>query len=35
LRITAVDFMLLIVYAAVLLACVVETVAHTPACFKV
>ena len=31
----AVDFMLLVVYAVVLLACVVETVAHTPACFKV
>jgi beta-lactamase regulating signal transducer with metallopeptidase domain len=31
----AIDFMLLIAYAAVLLACVVETVAHTPACFKV
>lgn len=31
----AIDFMLLIAYAAVLLACVVETVAHTPACFKI
>ena len=31
----AVDFMLLIAYAAVLVTCVVETVAHTPACFKV
>jgi len=31
----AIDLMLLILYAAVLLACAVETVAHTPACFKV
>jgi beta-lactamase regulating signal transducer with metallopeptidase domain len=31
----AIDLMLLVAYAAVLLACVVETVAHTPGCFKV
>jgi bla regulator protein blaR1 len=31
----AADLMLIMVYAAVLLACVIETVAHTPSCFKV
>lgn len=31
----AIDLMLLIAYGAVLLACVFETIAHTPACFKV
>jgi len=31
----AVDLVLLIVYAAVLVACALETIAHTPGCFKV
>jgi beta-lactamase regulating signal transducer with metallopeptidase domain len=31
----AADLVLLVVYAAALVACVVETVAHTPGCFKV
>jgi beta-lactamase regulating signal transducer with metallopeptidase domain len=31
----AADLVLLMIYAAVLLACVVETIAHTPSCFKV
>lgn len=31
----AIDLMLLIAYGAVLLACVLETVAHTPSCFRV
>lgn len=31
----AIDLLLLIAYGAVLLACVLETIAHTPGCFKV
>jgi beta-lactamase regulating signal transducer with metallopeptidase domain len=31
----AVDLALILIYAAVLLACMVETIAHTPSCFKV
>lgn len=31
----AADLVLLLVYAAVLVACVVETIAHTPGCFKI
>ncbi len=31
----AIDLMLLVSYAAVLVACVLETIKHTPACFKV
>ena len=31
----AADLVLIMIYAAVLLACVVETIAHTPSCFKV
>jgi len=31
----AADLVLIIIYAAVLLACVIETIAHTPSCFKV
>jgi len=31
----AVDLVLITSYAAVLLACVVETIAHTPSCFKI
>jgi hypothetical protein len=31
----AADFALLSIYVAVLLACMVETVAHTPSCFRV
>jgi hypothetical protein len=31
----AVDLMLLVAYGAVLLACVLGTIAHTPGCFKV
>ncbi len=31
----AVDLVLLIAYGAVLVACVLETIAHTPGCFKV
>jgi len=26
---------LIMIYGAVLLACIVETIAHTPSCFKV
>ena len=29
------DLMLMLIYGAVLLVCMVETVAHTPSCFKV
>jgi beta-lactamase regulating signal transducer with metallopeptidase domain len=29
------DLVLIMIYAAVLLACVIETIAHTPSCFKV
>ena len=29
------DLVLIVIYAAVLLACVIETIAHTPSCFKV
>jgi beta-lactamase regulating signal transducer with metallopeptidase domain len=32
---TAVDLVLIVVYGAVLVACIVETIAHTPSCFKV
>ena len=32
---SAADLMLIMVYGAVLLACMVETIAHTPSCFKV
>jgi beta-lactamase regulating signal transducer with metallopeptidase domain len=31
----AVDLVLIVVYGAVLAACIVETIAHTPSCFKV
>jgi hypothetical protein len=31
----AADLALIMIYAAALLACVVETIAHTPSCFKV
>jgi beta-lactamase regulating signal transducer with metallopeptidase domain len=31
----AADLVLIMVYAAVLVACVIETIAHTPSCFKV
>jgi beta-lactamase regulating signal transducer with metallopeptidase domain len=31
----AADLALLMIYVAVLLACIVETIAHTPSCFKV
>jgi beta-lactamase regulating signal transducer with metallopeptidase domain len=31
----AVDLVLIVVYGAVLLACMIETIAHTPSCFKV
>jgi beta-lactamase regulating signal transducer with metallopeptidase domain len=31
----AADLMLVMIYGAVLLACVIETIAHTPSCFKV
>jgi hypothetical protein len=31
----AVDLALIVAYGAVLLACMVETIAHTPSCFKV
>lgn len=31
----AVDLVLIVVYGAVLVACIVETIAHTPSCFKV
>jgi bla regulator protein blaR1 len=31
----AADLVLIMIYAAVLLACMVETIAHTPSCFKV
>jgi hypothetical protein len=30
-----VDVVLAAIYGAVLLACMIETVAHTPSCFKV
>jgi beta-lactamase regulating signal transducer with metallopeptidase domain len=31
----AADLVLMVIYGAVLLACMVETIAHTPSCFKV
>jgi len=31
----AADLVLIMIYGAVLLACVIETIAHTPSCFKV
>jgi len=31
----AADLVLIMIYGAVLLACIVETIAHTPSCFKV
>jgi beta-lactamase regulating signal transducer with metallopeptidase domain len=31
----AVDLVLIVLYGAVLLACMIETIAHTPSCFKV
>jgi hypothetical protein len=31
----AADLALIMIYVVVLLACVVETIAHTPSCFKV
>lgn len=31
----AADLLLIMIYAAVLLACMIETIAHTPGCFKV
>jgi beta-lactamase regulating signal transducer with metallopeptidase domain len=31
----AADLALIMIYGAVLLACIVETIAHTPSCFKV
>jgi beta-lactamase regulating signal transducer with metallopeptidase domain len=31
----AADLALIVIYGAVLLACIVETIAHTPSCFKV
>ena len=31
----AADLVLIMIYVAVLLACIIETIAHTPSCFRV